>query len=97
MKRISTLFLGLLFSVFLVSSSAACWLPPKKYDYEPRIPYVVRYAYILPQAHGIAEPPMVVGDPWIIYIDPRTPLGVACVLRHEKGHVNGWHHPEPEH
>lgn len=73
-------------------------LPPEQYDYEPTRPYRVEYVTPAGVEEHCPAPfgAMVVGctvlDGYILLRDDLTPEAAAHVLRHEKGHVNGWNH-----
>jgi hypothetical protein len=87
-----------------VGSAIACdprSLPPAYFDHEPTVGYKVyewddemlsslcdggQYRNL----GGCAE--QVSDDFWYIYIAAGLDVGRDCLLRHEKGHVNGWLH-----
>ena len=83
--------------------SGVVLMPPKKYDYEPRVPYVVVFMepsqiravcnrYTGPEPYACTS---LVSRPFRIRI--RTDLSkrlLRDVLRHEKAHVNGWRHAD---
>ena len=97
------LTLSVLLVLAMLCSASACdprRLPPAYFDHEPTVPYKVfmwdeeilrgvcwgRYN---PSLGGCAE--RVSDEMWFIYL-LATMTNPECVLRHEKGHVNGWEH-----
>lgn len=73
-------------------------LPPRQYDYEPSRSYVVQYVSE-EELKQFCNPPFgyrIVGctvlDRYILILEDMTDEAKAHVLRHEKGHVNGWNH-----
>jgi len=85
------------------SGAMACdarHLPPAYFDHEPTVPYKVFKwdadmllsvcgGGYFPNPGGCAE--RVSDDMWFIYLK-ATAKSPECLLRHEKGHVNGWEH-----
>lgn len=83
------------------------WAPPARYDHTPRRPMVVREyprhkvgeicgMLTKVRADGCALPDW--RGTCIVYMPPRASLSPArwtALLRHERGHCNGWpaHHP----
>jgi hypothetical protein len=78
------------------------YIPPAEYDYEPTSKYQVFQfpAEWIVEICGAPGRPTLGGctaevSPgtwWIRIRDNLSPTELACVLRHEKGHVNGWVH-----
>src|SRR5215813_14657821 len=77
---------------FLGDTMGICYLPPTQYDHEPTKPCTIKYG-LYPRAysqigesgdHVIHLPSPAVK--WMFY--PRT--SYKCLIRHEKGHINGW-------
>lgn len=87
----------------IASSAAACdprRMPPAYFDHEPTVPYKVFEWDVdmllaacgggyFPNPGGCAE--KVADDLWYIYLSASS-KSKKCLLRHEKGHVNGWEH-----
>jgi len=71
-----------------------CFLPPEQYDHEPKKPYRVVYGW-WPRPYATIG-----GD--VIHMPNKIAKQLIypnqtyeCLIRHEKGHVNGWpaNHP----
>lgn len=80
-------------------------LPPAEFDHEPTVPYLVQKVpsfgvnYMCNMqwaplgAVGACVDFQDEGDEPIIWVrDDLTPTEYACVIRHERAHVNGWRH-----
>jgi hypothetical protein len=73
-------------------------LPPEQYDHEPTRLYTVQIVepgtvnlYCPARFETMAVGCTVNGDTIMLRND-LTPEAAAHVLRHEKGHINGWQH-----
>lgn len=71
-------------------------LPPAPYDHEPvknyRIEYVSEHYMRQLGCRGDWVIGCTVMGRYILLNEDLTPAAAAHVLRHEKGHVNGWQH-----
>lgn len=77
-------------------------MPPAYFDHEPNVPYRVFVwdedmllaacgGGYFPSPGGCSD--RVSDDMWYIYLNATMQHAESeCVLRHEKGHVNGWVH-----
>lgn len=71
-------------------------VPPVQYDHKPRIPYKLVW---WPQAriHAVFNAEAFTAltpQGYTVYLPKDvSPKWKACYLRHELGHVNGWHDP----
>lgn len=86
----------------ILSCFIGMYEPPKEFDYEPTVPYVVEY---LPQEE-LREACWLPHDVWVWGCVPATyyikvliledlkkhPAEHDIILRHEKAHINGWRH-----
>lgn len=105
MNRLLPILLGLLFATAAQARDFCTYpdiVPPAIYDHEPTVPYKI---YDVPMwfLQEVACPGKLAmragcafstGDGFYhIYIrDDVTAEERACVLRHEKAHLNGWKH-----
>lgn len=81
----------------------AKYVPPAEFDREPSVEYSVIEVPddMLPGFCGLYGYPTLGGcaeqlsetEWWIKVRSSLTPGELDCVLRHEKGHLNGWDHP----
>lgn len=80
-------------------------IPPTKYQFEPAAPYTVlfRSATVIKMMCGtknaFGHPPIACADTetnTIYIVTGRSRQHMACLLVHEKAHLNGWpaHHPK---
>ena len=90
--------------LIVFAAGMAAWLmPPARFDHEPTRPYEVRYrqAALFDMYCGTNHPKVggcAVEKDGTCYITIRQELGRtarAAVLRHEKGHCNGWPRSHP--
>ncbi|MGE5165128.1 MAG: hypothetical protein ACM3IH_14040 [Sphingobacteriales bacterium] len=85
---------GLLLAGCQTVSAAQC-IPPARYDHEPKKHYSVRNLSPQDMAALCSGAKGCTIDRVIFLRNDLPPEWRACVLRHEKGHLNGWpgNHP----
>jgi len=71
-----------------------CFLPPHEYDHEPTHPYTIVYGWWPRPYASIGGNVIHMPNKYAKQIMYRN-QSYKCLIRHEKGHINGWpaNHP----
>lgn len=71
-----------------------CFLPPHEYDHEPVQPYTIKYGWWPRPYAQIGGNVIRMPNRWMKPLLYRN-QSYKCLIRHEKGHLNGWPQNHP--